>query len=277
MRNVVIGLVCLLFSISPAAADQWDEAVMAFDTQRYEDVMDLLAPLAQPGNVAAQLLLIDTYVRGESGLADDARFEWARRGAELGIAPAQDQMAQYYMQGEGVAVDVARAARWFELAADQWYAPAVYNFGVLTMNGQGVPANPGYAVGLFHRAAELNEPYALYVLGGMYLEGVYVDYNMDYGLSYLSQAAYFGQRNAMALLGIVIQDKADDQNRLVKSAFHFRRALAAGCEDVGELLAQTVAHLSVEELDMLEYNLVAWQSDMAPHDMNLAPGPCLSN
>ena len=182
MRNVGIGLVCLLFSISPAAADQWDEAVMAFDTQRYEDVMDLLAPLAQPGNVAAQLLLIDTYVRGESGLTDDARFEWARRGAELGIAPAQDQMAQYYMQGEGVAVDVARAARWFELAADQWYAPAVYNFGVLTMNGQGVPANPGYAVGLFHRAAELNEPYALYVLGGMYLEGVYVDYNMDYGL-----------------------------------------------------------------------------------------------
>lgn len=277
MRNLGMGLVCFLFSILPAAADEWDEAVLAFNTQRYEDALALLAPFAEPSNVAAQLLLFDTYIRGESRLTDDAaRFEWARRGAKLGIAPAQEQLAQYYLQGKSVAVDEARAAHWFELAADQWYAPAVYNFGVLTMNGQGVPADPDYAVGLFHRAAELNEPYALYVLGSMYVEGVYVDHDLDSGVYYLAQAAYFGQRRAMALLGIVIQGKSNDPNRLVKSAFHFRRALASGCSDVGALTAEAVGRLSPEEVEALEYNLVAWQPDMAPHELDLAPGPCLS-
>ena len=106
------------------------------------------------------------------------------------------------------------------------------------MNGQGVPADPDYAIGLLHRAAELNEPYALYVLGSMYVEGVYVDHDLDSGVYYVAQAAYFGQRRAMALLGIVIQGKSNDPDRLVKSAFHFRRAIAAGCNDVDHLLAQ---------------------------------------
>ena len=277
MRNLCAGLVCLLFSMLPAIADEWDEAVLAFDAQRYDEVLELLAPLANPANVATQLLLFDTYTRGELALTDEtARFEWARRGAKLGIAPAQEHLAQYYLQGNGVAVDEARAAHWFELAADQWYAPAVYNFGVLTLNGQGVPANPDYAVGLFLRAAELNEPYALYVLGGLYLEGIYVDYDLNSALYYLSQAAHFGQRRAMALLGIVIQDKPNDPNRLLKSAFHFRRALASGCSDVAELTAQAIQRLSPDEVEMLEYNLVAWQPDMAPHEMGLPPGPCLS-
>jgi len=277
MRNVVTGLVCLLFSILPVAADEWRDAVAAFNNQRYEDALKLLVPLANPGSVGVQLLLFDTYTRGWAALDDEAaRFEWARRGAKLGIAPAQEHMALNYLNGSGVAVDEARAAHWFKLATDQWYAPAAYNFGVLTLNGQGVSADPDYAVGLFLRAAEFNEPYALYVLGSMYLEGNHVDYDFNSGVYYLSQAAFFGHRGAMALLGIVIQDKPNDPNRLVKSAFHFRRAVASGCTDVGELLTEAVERLSPEEREYLEESLVAWQPDMQPYEMDQEPGPCLS-
>ena len=271
-----MDLFCLLLSTFPAMADDWDEAVLAFETKRYDEALVLLAPMAEPSNVGAQLLLFDTYMLGLAEMDDTAAFDWTRRGAKLGIAPAQEHLAQNYLNGTGVAADEARAAHWFELAADQWYAPAIYNLAVLTMNGQGVTADPDYAVGLLLRAAELNEPYALYVLGGMYLEGVYVTADLDSSLYYLSRAASLGQRRAMALLGIVIQEKPGDPNRLVKSAFHFRRALAAGCSDVADLTAQAVERLSPDEVEMLEYNLVAWQPDLQPHEMELPPGPCLS-
>lgn len=276
MYRKVFGLVCLLLLTSSAVADDWDDAVRAFDNQRYGEALTLLAPLTEPGNVAAQLLMFDTYVRGRAVLTDAALFDWARRGAKLGIAPAQEQMAQNYLYGTGVAMDEVRAAHLFQLAADQWYPAAIYNLAVLTMNGQGVAADPDYAVGLLHRAAELDEPYALYALGGMYLEGAHVTPDLDSSLHYLSRAAYLGQRRAMTLLGIVIQEKPGDPDRLVKSAFHFRRALAAGCNDIDELAAQAVERLSPDEVEMLEYNLVAWQPDMQPHEMDLAPGPCLS-
>lgn len=278
MRRTVFILVCLLFSTFPATAEKWEEALAAFDAERYEDVLNLLAPMAKPDNVAAQLLLFDAYMRGRSTKVDqDAWLDWTRRGAKLGIAPAQADLAENYLHGIGLeAADEARAVHWFTLAADQWYAPAVYNLAVLTMNGQGTAANPDHAVGLLLRAAEFNEPYALYVLGGLYLEGHYVERNLDSGLSYLSQAAFFGQRRAMALLGIVIQQKPGDPDVLMKSAFHFRRALAAGCTDIGDLADQALDRLSPGEVEALEYNLAAWEPDMAPYHMDLPPGPCLS-
>jgi TPR repeat protein len=277
MRNRILGLVCLLFSVFPVVADEWDDAVLAFDAQRYDDVLKLLAPLAEPNNVAAQLLLFDTYTKGQAALTDDAaKFEWTRRAAKLGIAPAQEHLAQDYLYGRDVPADEMRAAKLFTQAADQWYPPAIYNLAVMTMNGQGVPADPDYAVGLLHRAASLNEPYALYVLGGMYLEGRYVAPDEDLGFHYLAQAAFFGQRRAMAILGILIAERATDPNRLVKSAFHFRRALAAGCTDLDQLATDAIDRLSSEEVEMLEFNLADWAADMAPHDMDLPAGPCLT-
>jgi TPR repeat protein len=277
MRNVVVGLVCLLFSIAAAAADEWDDAVLAFNAQRYDQVLKLLAPLAEPSNVAAQLLLFDTYIKGQAALTDDAaKFDWTRRAAKLGIAPAQEHLAQDYLYGREVPADEARAAMLFTQAADQWYPPAIYNLAVMTMNGQGVPADPDYAVGLLHRAADLNEPYALYVLGGMYLEGQYVSPDEDLGFHYLAQAAFFGHRRAMAILGILITERPSDPNRLVKSAFHFRRALAAGCTDLDQLAADAIGRLSAKEVEMLEFNLASWEPDMAPHDMKLPAGPCLT-
>ena len=277
MLKSIFGLVCLLISTLPAAADTWDDATNAFDQGHYDEVFNLLAPLAKPENVGIQLLLYDTYALGRDALTTDtAKFEWTRRGAKLGIAPAQESLAQDYLHGTNVTANEARAAYWFGLAADQWYAPAVYNLGVLTMNGQGVAADPDYAIGLFRRAAELNEPYALYVLGGMYLEGSYVAPDVDLGVYYLSQAAHFGQRRAMALLGVLMESRGRDPNHLIKSAFHFRRAVAAGCDDVEPLMQQAVQRLSPDEVEVLEDNLVSWAPDLAPYDLGLPPGHCLS-
>jgi hypothetical protein len=64
----------------------------------------------------------------------------------------------------------------------------------------------------------------------------------EYSLAVLERAAFLGQREASALLAV--QDAADVENSLVKSALHFQVAIAAGCSDLDILAAHAVERLS---------------------------------
>jgi TPR repeat protein len=274
MRSNIFAVICLLLMSATAAADEWLDALVAFDEERYEDALVLALPFAQAGNLAAQEML---YQHGHGVPVDpQAAFNWMLRSALQGDARAEEAVGRSYLYGTGVAADETLALRWFRLSAKKNNAAAIYNIGVLTMNGQGLAADAEEAVRLFQQAAKLNNPDALYVLGGMYFQGTYVEPDGERALDYLSKAAYLGQRRAMALLGVILDNFSEDPDHLMKSAFHLKTAAAAGCDDVGEPMALAMARLSPAELNSLEYNLAAWQPETDPRDEVQASSHCLS-
>ena len=72
--------------------------------------------------------------------------------AEAGIVDAQFVVGTFYARGEGVALRLSEAAKWFERAAEQGHTAAQFNIGTFYFSGSGVrrfywsvPAQTGYA------------------------------------------------------------------------------------------------------------------------------------
>src|SRR5262249_22824067 len=65
--------------------------------------------------------------------------KWYRKAAAQGNAFAQSNLGVAYASGQGVAQDLAEAARWYREAADTGDRGAQNNLGILHATGQGVP------------------------------------------------------------------------------------------------------------------------------------------
>jgi hypothetical protein len=113
-------------------------------------------------------------VRGD--LAEAAK--WFRLAAEQGHASAQYFLGTMYDGGLGVPQDDAEAAKWYRLAAEQGLAEAQYNLGVRYRKGDGVPQDYAEAVKWYRLAAEQGLAEAQSNLGVMYGygQGVQQDY-----------------------------------------------------------------------------------------------------
>jgi TPR repeat protein len=92
------------------------------------------------------------------GATDDAQAQF-----QLGVI--------YEFGGEGVAIDVARAANWYRKAAEQGLPRAQYTLGRLYVDGEGVPQDYQQAVHWLRKAAAQNYVLAWNRLGVMYERG----------------------------------------------------------------------------------------------------------
>jgi TPR repeat protein len=84
-----------------------------------------------------------------------------RRGAELGIATAQNALARRFLEGDGVAQDYAEGRRWLLAAAAQNDASAMTSLGYLAEQGLGEPADAAKAETYYREAVLRGHPTAL--------------------------------------------------------------------------------------------------------------------
>ena len=277
MRSFVTGIVCLLFSCVPAAADDWLKALMLFDAGRYEEALELAAPFAEADNLLAQEMLYASYTYGYGVPVDHVKaLAWLQRSADLGDVEAQMAMGMHFFDGVGVAPDYSEAMRWFRLAAQQGHGGAVFNLGKMTMNGQGVEADPQEAWRLVQFAAELDDPGALHMVGATLLQNFAETGEINVAVDYLERAALLGHGQAGALMGFILEDLPENPDNLIKSAFYYRTAIVAGCDDLADEAAKAVARLSPSEIKMLEHNLALWRPDTDPRDPQPELGHCLA-
>lgn len=96
-----------------------------------------------------------------------------------------------------MAKDYDEAYRWTLLAAEQGLATAQYNLGNLYVNGQGVSQNYEKAAEWFHRAAKWGDDGALANLSSMYGQGQGVPENLVLAYTFASLAAGFGNENSL--------------------------------------------------------------------------------
>ena len=115
LRALIVGL-CLL--AQPAVAGQLEDGRAALRSNDFATAMQLLRPLAEQGDAAAQASLASMYYLG-LGVPQDyvETLKWLRRAAAQGDASAQEVLGFMYSKGEGVPQDYVQAHMWFNLAA----------------------------------------------------------------------------------------------------------------------------------------------------------------
>lgn len=96
-----------------ALANQFQEAVGAYERGDYTTAARLFRPLAERGDADAKFMLGYLYYK----------------------------LALLYYKGQGVPKDLIEAAKWYRLAAEQGDAKAQVNLGLLYNIGQGVTQN----------------------------------------------------------------------------------------------------------------------------------------
>lgn len=104
----------------PSFAD-FADGLEAYDAGDLRTAYEEWLPLAQAGDLQAQVALAGILETGGSGLARNlpAALAWYRRAAERGDAVAQMNLGDRYARGAGLGRDPVQALAWFTLAAEQ--------------------------------------------------------------------------------------------------------------------------------------------------------------
>ena len=109
--------------------------------------------------------------------------EWRLRElqgrAEVGDTAAMVDLADAYLDGNGVSKDISQAIFWYRKAADAGNTAGMGKLALKYMFGEGVEQDDGQAAGWFRRAADLGDSFAMFNLAHMYELGQGVE--LDYG------------------------------------------------------------------------------------------------
>ena len=120
MKKWILCIATILSLCSSAArADGLEDGIEAHHKSNYAQALELLRPIAEEGNIIAQGLLGQMYLKGE-GVTQDYQqaAKWYRLAAEQGDAYSQYNLGSSYFYGAGVTQDYQQAAKWYRLAAE---------------------------------------------------------------------------------------------------------------------------------------------------------------
>ena len=139
INSLKLALAMALLVGSAGAQAGLKEGVYAFHRGNYSVALKELSPLAEKGDVEAQLILGDIY-SGVRGIPQDQAkaASWYRKAAKQGSAPAQTLLGVMYESGIGVPQDDKEAISLYYKAAEQGFAEAQYNLGGIYERGLGI-------------------------------------------------------------------------------------------------------------------------------------------
>ncbi|MBL1261655.1 MAG: sel1 repeat family protein [Thiotrichaceae bacterium] len=208
-----------------------------FDRKNYGKTIDILLPLAELGNLTAQLNLAAAYelhtpaddheavkwymktakkgnpdafnalgLMYESGRGviknNDEAIEWFQLGAEQGDSEALFNLGRHYQQRPGAEQDYATAIQWYMKAASSGHPLATHQLATFYAHGVGgLEVNQKLALDLYHAAAALNVPESHYEIGVYYKTGLAVIKNQSTAAKWFQSGAELGSASAQAALG----------------------------------------------------------------------------
>ena len=168
-----------------------------------------------------------------------------------GNADAQHDLAALYVVGQnGVKQDYARAAYWFDRAAQNGVANAAYNMGVLYHQGLGTKASLEQAVQWYSVAAEQGHPEAAYNLGIAYIEGVGVDYDPFKATLHFEQAAANGTVEAAYNLGLIYENGLLGSAKPGEALMWYKIAADYNLPEAQTALNQLVESLGIDRAEI---------------------------
>lgn len=161
----------------------------------------------------------------QAAARNQALFDSTTQRAAAGDALAQNRLGTWYQNGTYGSTDLAQAAHWYRLAADQGNAYAQNNLGVLYYRGAGVARDQTQAVYWYAKAAEQGHGWAQANLAWAYQFGSAGEKDIDKALHWLTEAAGGGLPAAQVRLGLLAMQRAGtDEARSAASAWLARAA-----------------------------------------------------
>jgi TPR repeat protein len=121
-----------------------------------------------------------------------AGFGWFNKAAAQGHLMALNMVGRCYDLGWGVAVDKARAAECFRIAAERGLDWAMYNYGTALALGEGVVEDRRAALGWFEKAAALGNAKAINHVGSFHEDGWVVERDLARAADCYARAAEGG-------------------------------------------------------------------------------------
>lgn len=152
---------------------------------------------------------------------DQGQYEAARKLwqplAERGHMVAQKSLATLYSKGQGVTVDLGKAAYWFEQAAAQGHASAQYKLGVIYAFGTGVPRDTVKARVWLARAIAAHPP-------GLHREkAAELAEMLDGAMTATERSAVADEMNRLRLAGALVPNERPPQRLDPRDPEGFRR------------------------------------------------------
>ena len=205
---------------------------------------------ASQGDPRWQMHLATCYREGW-GVARDPRlaFDWYRKAAESGYAPAELAVAKSYSSGKGTRKDTEQAVTWCHLAAEQGFTPAQCMLGDIYREGMGVNKDRNQAFKWYQKAAEQQDPESEGMLGWCYEAGFGVEQNLATAFEWYRRGAQHGLSWAQSKLGDCYADGIGvDRNRALAVEW-YRKAAAQGDRDAQQELGRFCRHRTYQMID----------------------------
>ena len=112
----------------------FEQGLKAYKNKYYKKALEILQPLAEQGNDAAQYILGLIYQNGQGVLQDyKEAVYWFRLSAAQEHRNAQYQLGKMYQDGQGVDQDYALAHMWFKLCGSNGDEGCLKNQDIVTM------------------------------------------------------------------------------------------------------------------------------------------------
>ena len=273
-------LALLLLVSVPVAADEWQDADLAFAEGRFAEALALTTPLAEAGLVAAQNRLAHIYRYGD-GIAIDHQLSlhWSRQAAAQGSGHAMFVLHVFHREGWGVAKDEVAARQWLEQAAEHGEPLAYYNLYADLTRDEGATQNDALALSYLQKAVELGGSDGQLALAKAYFFGeLGLDRNYARALELAQMAA--GQRNMAAFIfasALLAHTDLTDVVDYPLSALYLRAALREGCTGVGRQLWLLMQVMPTEDVLQSDRRLAQWLEDHPapePHRHRALPDVC---
>jgi localization factor PodJL len=183
-----------------------------------------LTAQANQGNAKAELLVGLKYLDGDGVPVNEAEAaKWLERAANQGEAIAAYRLGTLYERGHGVPAVAAKAVQWYLLAAKLGNRKAMHNLAVAYAEGSGTPKDLAQAAQWFSRAASLGLADSQFNLAVLYERGMGVQQSLIDAYKWYAIAAAQGDTESKARLDVLsTQLNADERAAAQKAASEFR-------------------------------------------------------
>ena len=179
---------------APVTADQPNTAEIALPAGLQPAS---LAEAARKGDGLALFEIGARYTDGRGVKIDLAEAaKWYQLSADRGLAPAEYRLANFYEKGTGVTRDVEKAKVLYKLAAEKGNASAMHNLAVLYATGVGGTPDFAEAARWFTKAADLNVRDSQFNLAILYARGNGVPQDLEETYKWFAVAAREGDQDA---------------------------------------------------------------------------------
>jgi len=185
----------------------------------------------------------ESYYEGDGVARDPTRAaKYYEQACEGGYARGCNNLGFLYARGEGVGQDQGRAAELYQQACNNGWASGCYNLGVSYAGGFGVSLDHSRAAELYRQACNSGWVLGCYNLGAMYDDGEGVGQDRPHAAQYYERACEGGYARGCNNLGLLYSQGHGVRQDKSRAAELYKHACdgggAVGCYNLGTMYSQ---------------------------------------